>query len=66
MAENSSNTGPRTESHGYCLETVDKMIDRRRLPCGHEFCLPCLKADKALKGGLVCITCRCVDLVSSV
>mgnify|MGYP001792116310 CR=1 FL=1 len=60
MAEN---LGPKIESCAYCLEDVDKMVDRRRLPCGHEFFLPCLKADKALKGVIVCVTCRYVHLV---
>ena len=60
MAKNLTNTGPKTKSCGYCLEGVEKMIDRRRLPCGHEFCLPCMKADKALNGELVCVACRYV------
>ena len=64
MAENLSNTGAKTESCGYCLEGVEKMVDRRRLPCGHEFCLSCLKAHKALKGELVCATCRYRDQIS--
>ena len=58
MTEKSNNIRLKPESCGYCLEGAEKMVDRRRLPCGHEFCLPCLKADKALKGELVCATCR--------
>ena len=63
MAESSSSTEHKTEWCGYCLEGVEKMVDGRRLPCGHEFCLPCLKADKGLKGGIVCVVCRYVDVV---
>ena len=37
MAENSGDTEAKTESCGYCLEGVEKIVDRRRLPCGHEF-----------------------------
>ena len=66
MAESSSNTGHQTESCGYCLEGVDKMVDIRRLPCGHEFCLPCLKADKVIKGAIVCVACRYVDVLAAI
>ena len=64
MTEKSSNIAPKTKSCGYCLEGIEKMVDRRRLPCGHKFCLPCLKADKDLKGEIVCATCRYVDQMS--
>lgn len=46
-----------TVSCGYCLEYI---VHKRRLPCGHEFCLPCLKADRKINGKLVCVTCRLV------
>ena len=61
-----SNTSLKTESCGYCLEEVENTVDRRRLPCGHEFCLPCLKDDKTLKGRIVCVTCRYVDLITRI
>ena len=43
---------------GYCLEPEERMINPKRLPCGHTFCLPCLKADLRTKGTITCPTCR--------
>ena len=66
MAEDLSNAKLTTESCGYCLEGVDKMVEKRKLPCGHEFCLPCLRSHRALMGEIECPTCRCVYTISSV
>ena len=30
---------------GYCYEDISSMLDPKRLPCQHVFCLSCLQED---------------------
>lgn len=63
MASSSGAKGHDTTSCGYCLESEEKMVNKKTLPCGHLFCLPCLRADLDVKGKLICVTCRLIHCI---
>lgn len=41
-----------------CLEYGQKRLDPRMLPCGHAYCLNCLKEHKKVNKELKCPGCR--------
>lgn len=51
---------------GHCLEPLEKTAERRKLTCGHGFCLTCLKADRHSEGKIFCLICRLVIIGVSV
>ena len=58
MASDSKLGDAAIESCTNCSDPLGKMVERKKLPCGHKLCSPCLAAGKDSKGNTACVICR--------